>query len=71
MQNIRILSTEQTGRLAASRLRTSLETLAGTRRGTKVAAWRRWWDQNEKRLLRARTARYRTAAENDTTPRRE
>ena len=71
MQNVKILSTEQTGRLAVARLRTSLEALAGERRGTKVAAWRRWWDQNEKRLLRARAKRHRTAAENDTSSGRE
>ena len=71
LQNVKILSTEQTGRLAASRLRTTLESLAGARRGTKVGAWRRWWDQNEKRLLQARATRYRQAAADDTTPERD
>jgi len=54
----KVLATEQVEARATARLcRTSLEALGGAPRGSKVDAWRAWWEANEARLLSARTAR--------------
>ncbi len=56
---VKIHATEQIEHLAAIRTyRSSLEALGGTRRGSGVKAWRRWWNENEKRLLKKRSDRY-------------
>jgi hypothetical protein len=59
VQGVKILATEQIEYLGAFRAyRKGLESLSGERMGSKVKAWRSWWELNKERLLKARAARY-------------
>ena len=59
VQGVKIIATEQIEYQAAMRAyRKGLESLSGERLGSKVGAWRAWWEQNKERLLKARSARY-------------
>jgi hypothetical protein len=59
VQAVKVLATEDTfTTVERVAYQNALEHLTGEHLGPKVGAWRRWWDDNEKRLLDQRALRH-------------
>jgi hypothetical protein len=65
VQDVKILATEQvfTSVERAAFDRALVHLSGGEQNGGDVAAWRRWWSENERRLLEERALRYERLAE--------